>query len=292
MIQKTDIVDLHAHSTCSDGTDSPAELVAAGNRKKLGLLALTDHDTLEGVQPFLTRAAEDGLRGLGGVEVSSIHDGCRLHIVGLGIVPAAAQSVEKLLQQMRDWRHERNLKMVRCLVELEFPVSYDEVVAEAAGAVVGRPHFGRALVKKGYVKNLKEAFDRLLADHAPAYVAKRKAQPGEVFASLHEAGALAIVAHPHTLDDEAGGMERRLHELRELGADGVEAYHPDLTGEQTERVLKFAAGSGMLVSGGSDYHGRNKANVQLGRGAKRRKITAEDVWPLIERLGAVGIVEI
>ena len=292
MIRKTDLVDLHAHSTCSDGTGSPAELVAAAVRKGLGLLALTDHDTLEGVQPFLGRAAEEGLCGIGGVEVSSIHDGCRLHIVGLGITADRAGPAEKLLQRMRDWRHERNLKMVDRLGELGFRVSMDEVAAEAKGMVVGRPHYARALVRRGWVKNLREAFDRLLADHAPAYVPKRKARPDEVFPSLHQSGALAIVAHPHTLDDDAGSMERRLDELRERGADGAEAYHPDLTDRQTERVLKFAAGSGMLVSGGSDYHGKNKANVQLGRGAGRRKIVAGDVWPLLERLGDTGFIEL
>lgn len=283
MINKTDTVDLHAHSTCSDGTDSPVELVAAAQRKGVGLLALTDHDTLEGLESFLGCAAQEGLGGIGGVEVSSVHDGCRLHIVGLGLTPAGAGSVEDLLQQMRDWRAERNLKMVDRLADLGYPVSYDEVVGEAAGAVVGRPHFGRALVKKGYVQNLREAFDRLLADFAPAYVTKRKARPDEVVPALHGAGALAIVAHPHTLDGD-GAMTRRLDELRELGVDGVEAHHPDLTEDQTGKVLKLAADSGMLVSGGSDYHGRNKANVQLGRGARRRKILAGDVWPLLERL--------
>lgn len=286
MIKGTDIVDLHAHSTCSDGTDLPVELVAAAQRKGLGLLALTDHDTLDGLEPFLGCTEKEGLNGIGGVEVSSTHDGCRLHVVGLGLTPARALSVENLLQQMRDWRAERNLKMVDRLVDLGFPLAYDDVKAEAAGAVVGRPHFGRALVKKGYVKNLREAFDRLLADFAPAYVAKRKAQPREVTSALHEADALAIVAHPHTLDGD-GAMERRLEELRQLGADGVEAYHPDLTPGQTERVLAFAAETGMLVSGGSDYHGKNKANVQLGRGARRRKILAEGVWPLVERLTTV-----
>jgi len=284
-VGKGSLVDLHSHSIASDGTDAPADLVRLALEAEVGLLALTDHDTLDGLDEFRTAARTSGIAAVAGTEVSSSLDGMRLHVVALGIRKELETPLADLLARMRQWRDDRNVLIVRRLVEMGYPITMDEVTKQAQGQVVARPHFARVMVAHGYVNTLVEAFDRFLSDKAPAYVPKKKARLEDIIKAIHASGALAVAAHPNTLAvDDADRMERRLEMAASMGLDGVEAYHPDVPPGLRQRVLSCAERLGLLVSAGSDFHGRNKVDAALGVGARGRRLKAMDAWALIERL--------
>lgn len=292
-ITPEDYLDLHAHSTASDGTDSPAEFVQHGANRGLRALALTDHDTMGGIPEFLSAAQKHGIVGIPGVEVSTEVDGRKLHILGLGIELDRAGPVEQFLKKSRDRRRSRNEELVQLLRDLGHGLELEEVEAEAGGVVVGRPHFARVLVKKGRVRTVQEAFDILLKDHGPAYVPKVKAAPEKVIASIRESGGLAIAAHPHTLAaDGHRSLYRRLELLADWGLDGLEAWHPEVIPSLAEKLVRFAEQRDMVVSAGSDYHGRNKDRSPLGRWNRHHRIQARQVWALLQRLASRELLEI
>ena len=284
-----DLVDLHAHSTASDGTETPAGLVERAAEAGVSVLALTDHDTLEGLDAFRTAARERKLTAVGGAEVSSTLDGRRLHVVALGIREGAGLPLLDLLDRMRRYRRERNQEMLSRLASIGCPLSLAEVESFAGGEVVARPHFARAMVARGYVESVAAAFPRYLAEGAPGYVPKKKVALEEIVGAIHACRSLAVAAHPNTLvPDDASKLEQRLRIAAEAGMDGVEAFHPDVSQGLRLRVFECARKLGLLVSAGSDFHGRNKPDVMLARGPRRRRLTAADVAPLLDRLAALG----
>jgi hypothetical protein len=259
--------DLHTHTTASDGTLTPTELVRAARERGLSLLAITDHDTTAGVAEARRAAAGDGaaVRIVPGVELSAEGPPGKCHLLGLGIDPDD-ETLREALARLSGDRQTRNARMAERLRALGVPLTLDEVAAVApAGANVGRPHFAQALVEKGIVVTLKEAFDRFLGDGAPAYVAKAVLSPADAIALIHGAGGRAFVAHPGLLRlREHETHEGRLRDLQALGMDGVEAYYGAHAPAQTERFLRLARKLGLLVTGGSDFHGANKPEVLLG----------------------------
>lgn len=282
-----DIVDFHVHSSVSDGTDTPEELIVEARTAGLAAMALCDHDTLDGLDSFRTAAEKRGVDGIPAVEVSTDLDGRRLHIVALGVGIESAGPLQEFLDDVRRQRHRRNRDMLERLGQIGIELTMGEITAVAGGEIIARPHFARAMVKKGYVGTLQEAFDRYISNDAPGNVPKVKPPVEEAIAAVKSSGALAIIAHPNTLAAaHINEVPPRLDRLLELGIDGVEAYHPDISADLCGMLTGWARRRGRLVSGGSDYHGsnKNKKVSRLGRGAGGRKILARDVWGLVERL--------
>ena len=250
-------VDLHSHSTASDGALPPAAVVRAAHAAGLAALALTDHETIAGVAEAQAEGERLGLRVVAGAELSALDDGREIHILGLHVRPSpafAAQLVE--FQAMRVRRSER---IVAALTALGIGVTQAQVLALAGGGAVGRPHIARALIAAGAVRDQREAFDRYLGLGRPAYVAKELPSPAEAFAVIHEAGGVAVFAHPGR-----DGTRERVERLVQQGLDGLEVLHPSHPPEEIERFSALAAELGLLRSGGSDWHGTTDGPRVLG----------------------------
>lgn len=268
--------DLHAHTTASDGTCTPEELVRRAHAAGITLLAVTDHDTTAAVPEAARIAGELGMRFLTGVELSAEGAPGKCHLLGLGIAEDHAGLNETLAFLSRE-RRERNERMAARLRKLGVAITLEEVTQTAPpGANVGRPHFAQTLLDKGIVKTLPEAFDRFLADNAPGYMAKTVLSPQEAIALIHAAGGLAFIAHPGLI--RLAGHETpetRLTALRALGLDGVEAYYSKHSPAQTEQFLRLARKLDLLVTGGSDFHGDNKPDTPLGAVIDGQPLPAE-----------------
>jgi len=250
-------VDLHAHSTASDGTATPTGAVEAANRAGVVALALTDHDTLAGVPEAQVAADRLGLRLVPGVELSVHQEGVEVHLLGLHIRDVAGLQAE--LEAIRDQRRLRAIAMVEKLAAAGAPIAIEAVLAEAAGGAIGRPHVARALVAAGHVKDQREAFDRFLAAGRPAYVDKARLEIADGIAMVHRAGGLAIIAHPG-----AEGRRERIEPLVPMGLDGLEVRHPSHAAEDVKRLDALAQHFGLVVSGGSDWHGAMQGPRVLG----------------------------
>jgi predicted metal-dependent phosphoesterase TrpH len=241
-------VDLHMHSTASDGSLPPAQVVAAAHAAGVAAIALTDHDTLEGIPEAKAAAANLGIRVVTGVELSA-HDGAReIHVLALHV--SNPGPLELRLSLFRDAREIRAQLIVDKLNRIGVPVDMSAVMSEANGGAVGRPHIARALIKNGKVRDTREAFDRYLGAGKPAFVDKERLEIREAIAIAHAAGALAIWAHPGP-----DGRREKLEPLVAMGLDGVEVKHPSHNTEDAQRLGALADYFGLLYSGGSDWHG-------------------------------------
>lgn len=257
-------VDLHCHSTASDGTMSPREVVRLASEIKLSALALTDHDTIGGIAEAADEAAIRGIDFLPGIEISAKFPlPGTLHILGYGIDPANA-TLTKLTEELRGGRDDRNERIVAKLQTLGIDITIDEVLARAQGTV-GRPHIAQVLVAKGVVTHPQVAFDKYLGQGGLAYEDKERFTPREAIAMIHAAGGVAICAHPTQLRlANFPILERVLKDLVDLGLDGVEVIHSDHRPFDVRFLNAFADKYKLLKSGGSDFHGTIKSNVKLG----------------------------
>lgn len=250
-------VDLHMHSTASDGARVPADVVEAAARAGLAAIALTDHDTLAGVDEARAAGERLGVRVIPGVELSAMEGKEELHLLGLHLSRPAP--IERELADFREARRERAGRIVERLNALGIPVTVDDVLAQAAGGAVGRPHIARALVAGGWARDLRDAFDRLLGNGRPAYVEKRRLAIADAIRLIHEAGGIAVYAHPG-----AGATRARLEALRAAGLDGVEVRHPSHSAEDIARIGALADHLALLPSGGSDWHGTGEGPRTIG----------------------------
>jgi len=262
-------VDLHTHSTASDGSLSAGEVVRHADRKRLAAVALTDHDGTAGLPEAARAAAGLGVRFVPGVEISAEFAGGTLHVVGLGIDPSGA-SLARLLGRMRDARDERNPRMIAKLRQLGIDISMAEVRRFArgrgGGSVIGRLDMAGVLQVKGRVGSVAEAFERYLGPNAPGFVDKERLAPRQAIDAIRRAGGVAILAHPvHLNCPNARRLEQVVRSLARDGLDGIEVYHSDHTDAQTRQYLDLARRRGLLISGGSDFHGGPKPDVLLGR---------------------------
>ncbi|HEU4641324.1 MAG TPA: PHP domain-containing protein [Gemmatimonadaceae bacterium] len=251
-------VDLHMHSTASDGARPPAEVVAAAAGAGLAAIALTDHDTLAGIAE--ARAAGDrlGVRVVSGVELSAVDaEGEEVHLLGLHL--SRPEALERELADFREARRDRARRIVERLNALGIPVTLDAVLEQAAGGAVGRPHVARALVAGGWARDFRDAFDRLLGNGRPAFVEKRHLALADAIRHVHEAGGIAVYAHPG-----ADATRARLEAFRAIGLDGVEVRHPSHSAEDVARIGALADHLGLLPSGGSDWHGASDGPRTIG----------------------------
>lgn len=241
-------VDLHMHSTASDGSRAPRDVVCAAASAGLIAIALTDHDTVGGLAEAQAAGVELGVRIINGVELSAVEGDAETHLLGLHLRDALV--IERELGALRDMRERRGQQIVEKLVALGVQVTFDDVLAQSGGGVVGRPHVARALVADGWATDVRDAFDRYLGAGKPAYVAKDQLGMAHAIAMIHAAGGLAVLAHPG-----GAGTRDRLVALMALGLNGVEVKHPGHSPGDTARLKAVAAQLGLVVSGGSDWHG-------------------------------------
>ncbi len=259
-------VDLHTHTTASDGSVAPRKLVQLADAKKLAVVAITDHDTCDGIPEAKDAAAEfPKLRLIAGVEVSAMFPKGTLHILGLGIDDKNTR-LAGLMKNLRDARNHRNPKIIALLQSLGCDISMDDVLAVAGGEIIGRLHIAETLRRKGCVRSTAEAFERYVGKGAPAFVDKERVSPADAIAAIRSAGGVAALAHPpQLLYENRAQLERILRELIRYGLDGIEAYHSDHSPQQTRLYLDLAKRFKLSVAGGSDFHGLAKTGVLLGR---------------------------
>lgn len=282
MVEALVIFDLHLHTTASDGTMSPAKLVRYAKEKGLRVIAITDHDTIEGLPEGIREGNRLGLEVIPGVELSADTPKGTMHLLGYYIDPASPELADKLriLQQAR---MERNLKMVERLRALGMAIELSEVKAAPEHGQIGRPHFAYTMVQKGYAQNIQDAFDRYLGKGRPAYVEKFRFAPAEAMHVIRKAGGITVLAHPFTLKQaEPVDCEALIRELKAKGLDGIEVYYPEHSDGQKRLYRDIAKKYGLVISAGSDFHGLNKDEADIGEGYADRELT----YAVVEALRA------
>jgi predicted metal-dependent phosphoesterase TrpH len=243
-------IDMHMHSTYSDGVLAPSALVSMAKSKGLAGVALTDHDSMEGFTELDAAARAAGLVVMTGVEMSCEFNEHDLHVLGYGVDPAN-EKLQSLLREFRQARERRGERIVEKLAEQGVHIDMARVMEKAGAGALGRPHIAEALIEAGYASDHGHAFARFIGEGCPAYVDKYKMQPAQAVASIHSAGGLAFVAHPGHYMEDYDAFLRLLDE----GFDGVEVFHPYHIPPVTARLLSLARDRGLLISGGSDFHG-------------------------------------
>lgn len=260
------MIDLHTHTTASDGTLSPAALVALAKEKNLAAIAVTDHDTIDGLAEALAAGLTAGIEVVPGIEISAEYTGGTLHILGYYIDSTDAQFLSTLAV-LQKARADRNPTIIRKLQELGLRIELEDVIAEAGNGQVGRPHFAQAMLKKGHVKTAREAFDRYLAKGAAAYCDKFRFPPAEAIGHIKRAGGIPVLGHPSSLNCRSTAeIEAVVEKMVLWGIMGIEVYYPDHNGEQTGLYTELAHRHDLLITGGSDFHGQAIKGVSLGSG--------------------------
>lgn len=271
------ICDLHTHSTWSDGTEPPAQVVEHALKRGLAALALTDHDSLEGLPEARERAQGTSLRVVSGVELSTAEGQSEVHVLGY-FMDEGHTELKEALAHFRAVRRERARAILERLERLGMPLTEEEVFERARGGTVGRPHVAEALVGRGYVASLDEAFRRYLGNHGPAWVPKPVLTPADAIALVRRAGGVAAIAHPATI-----GRDPLISELARAGLVGLECIHPKHDPGTTARYKELAMRLGLVVTGGSDCHGRRPTGSVVGYG----EVPASVVDALEEAVRAV-----
>jgi hypothetical protein len=251
------LVDLHSHSTASDGAHPPSAVVEAASAAGLAAIALTDHDTMAGVDEAAAAGEQLGVRVVPGVELSAMDEDKEVHLLGLHIERRGA--IEDALRTFRESRVVRAEQIVAKLNALGVPLTFEAVLEQAGGGAIGRPHLARALIEEGWARDSRDAFDRYLGAGRPAYVPKHRLSIADAIALVHAGGGLAVLAHP-------GGDGRRdlVERYVARGLDGLEVRHPGHSAEDTARLGALAEFFGLVASGGSDWHGAAEGSRVLG----------------------------
>jgi predicted metal-dependent phosphoesterase TrpH len=274
-------VDLHLHSTNSDGTSTPEEIVQAAVSVGLSAIALTDHDNLDGIPAARTAAGSAGLGFIPGTELSVGWEGSAMHLLVYFLEPEPGPLQDRL-SGIRDGRTTRNHEIIAALQDLGIDISYDEVATEATGASIGRPHIAAVLVAKGVVADIPAAFDRLLAAGRPAYRPRLRLEASEAITLARASGAVPVIAHPHTLGIPKGGYRDAFRDLVEQGLGGIEAYYGEYRPELRRHLAQLCDDLGIVATGGSDYHGSYKPDLSVGTGRGDLRVPDETVDKLIE----------
>lgn len=267
------LIDLHTHTTASDGSMSPGELVRHAKEMGLAAVAITDHDTVDGVEEALEEGKRQGIEVIAGLEISLDYHR-ELHMLGY-FLHNTHSKIQPLLGSLKENRRLRNPKIIDKLNELGLHLTMDEAAAEAGGEVIGRPHIAKALLKKGYVKSTAEAFDKYLAEGKPAYFKKDKLDPEEGIRAIIAAGGIPVVAHPVHLNLSHGELDALFQQLKQAGLAGIEAYYVDNTEDMTGNLLRLAIKHDLLATGGSDFHGSFKPEIEIGTGRGNLKVPYE-----------------
>jgi predicted metal-dependent phosphoesterase TrpH len=275
------MIDLHSHTSESDGTFSPAELIAEAQRVGVRTLGITDHDTFSGYDQAAPVARRAGVELVSGIELSTKLHGQSVHLLGYFLGNDGLDEFRSWVVEMQASRRDRNVRLVARLRELGVEITLEEAQERGRG-MTGRPHFAQLLLEKGYVSSLQQAFDDYLDESAKGYVYRHEPQLAEGVERIRRAGGIASLAHPIRVKGDVAAM---LPELCGAGLNAIEAYHSDHSPEDTQSYLELAQRYGMLATGGSDFHGAAKPGVELGTGRAKNLRIPDD---LVERLRRVG----
>jgi predicted metal-dependent phosphoesterase TrpH len=264
-------VDLHIHTTASDGVMSPSEIVRYAKAKGLQAIAITDHDTIEGLEEGLLEGERIDFEVIPGIEISAEHSPGSMHLLGF-FLDIHHPLLNERLGYLQKARAERNPKIVDRLNRLGIELTYEEVLKASGGGQVGRPHFAQVLLEKNYVRSFQEAFERFLKKGAPAYVDKFRFTAKEAIHFINEAKGVAVLAHPNTLNMNGySELENLILRLTEEGLRGIEVYYPEHSVLEVAQYKTLAERYGLLMTGGTDYHGieKNGLDIGVGRGDMR-----------------------
>jgi len=259
------MIDLHTHSSCSDGSEPPARIVELAAEAGCSAVALTDHDGLAGIETARRRAEEMGVEFVAGCEVSCRFSPGALHVLCYFVEPGDGP-LQQQLQQLREDRDTRNGRLIARLNELGIPITEELLRDEAGEATLGRPHFAAVLVRLGAVASYQDAFDTLLAKGGPAYFPKAFIDAPTTIAAARGSGALAVLAHPLSLGLEPAELERQVAELAEAGLAGMECWYGRYSPEERQGLVDIAHRYGLVATGGSDFHGTYKPDLSVGTG--------------------------
>ena len=260
------MIDLHTHSTASDGTFSPAELAAEAHKAGLSLFALTDHDTVAGVAEAQQAGKTLGIRVLPGIEISVEWQPGELHLLGLGI-DSKNTTLASLMQYAQEKRVERNRRIIEKFYEAGIVIDEEKLAHIAGGPVIGRPHFAKYLVESGKVKTIQDAFQKYLAKGRPFYIEKECLPLSDAIAAIKAARGVPVLAHPMSLYLSWGKLTDAIAQLKAQGLAGLEAWHSGARYGECIRLQALAESLGLIVTAGSDFHGANRKDVHLGRTA-------------------------
>ena len=257
-------VDLHTHSKASDGSFTPSGLIRYAAEKGLRGLALTDHDTVDGIPEALEEVDKLGMAFIPGVEISADYE-TEMHILAY-FTRDTYRNIAGTLSSLRRNREERNPKILRKLSEMGMHITVEELDRKAAGSVAGRPHIAQLLLEKGHVRSFAEAFERYLGDGKPAYFKKDKLSPEESIRQVLQAGGIPVLAHPILMRMSYGRLDALVGRLAESGLKGLEAYYVENTRDDTGNLLRLAVKYRLIPTGGSDFHGTFKHDIEIGIG--------------------------
>lgn len=267
-----DTIDLHTHSTFSDGTFTPLQLVKYAEEKGLKAFALTDHDTTEGVKE--AKSIETNVEVISGVEISTRYDKKEIHIVGLYVNENDAD-LNKQLKYYREKRVTRNFEILEKLNSLGVDITIDDVKESCTGDVISRAHIAKALVSKGFVGSYTEAFDRYLGDNKCAYVPRETLNYEESMELITKAGGVPVLAHPLLYKMSDTNLENMMIKLRQKGLKAVEVYYSTHSNSDTQHIMAMANRVGLIYSGGSDFHGATKPKIDMGTGMGKLAVPYE-----------------
>jgi S-adenosylmethionine:tRNA ribosyltransferase-isomerase len=268
------IVDLHTHTTCSDGTFTPREIVEYAAKKNLSAIAITDHDEVSGVEEAIKYGDKYGVEIISGIEVSTQYEGSELHIVGL-FIDIYDTNMNKLLIDMRQKRIDRNRLVAVKLQELGLDITYSDIVHAANGGIVTRAHIAKALRQKGYISSNQEAFDKYIGDGKPAYIKREVFDWQETIDMINNAGGVAVLAHPLLYKFSKKRLEMIVSDMANHGLKGIEAYYSTHSPSDVKYIKMIADKNKLKVSGGSDFHGANKPKLDLASGYGNLEIPYE-----------------
>jgi len=257
-MKKLSRIDLHLHSTASDGSETPEAVVALAHRNGVKVMALTDHDSIDGLPAAEERAGRAGIRLIPGVELSVAESGFDVHLLAYGF-DRGDKTLAEALARYRESRRERARKMLSRLKGLGIRISIEEVEEIAQGGAIGRPHVAEALMRNGHIETFNEAFQRYLGHHAPAYVPKQTVTLEEASSIVRDAGGVTVLAHPGTVN-----RDHLIPAWARRGLDGIEVWHTKHDASAIARYKGFAQLHGLLMTGGSDYHGERTPDTTIG----------------------------
>ena len=261
----TRMIDMHVHSSASDGTFSPAALLAEAKKAGLCAMALTDHDTMDGIAEAAAAAGKAGIEFIPGTELSTDYLKCEIHVLGYYLSPEYPR-LRDMLEEFRNFRSTRNVRMVERLQEEGFSITMEQLQEKFPDSVITRAHISTLLAETGQVPDKRTVFAEYLGENCRCYIQRPKISPVEAVTLIREAGGLAVLAHPVMYDLAEDDLKQMIREMKEAGMCGMEAIYSENTPEDERRFLEMAESFGLSVTGGSDFHGANKPDIHLGTG--------------------------
>jgi len=265
------LIDLHIHSTYSDGVLKPTELVDLAKSQGLSAISITDHDTADGAGEAIQRGLEKGIEVISGIEISSWHGDTSMHILGY-LFRSDDEQFNSRLQLLQQGRETRNIRIIENLNKLGIPVELEELLQYSEYGQTGRPHIARLLVDKGIAKTVDLAFKYYLGRGAAAYAERFRFSARDAIAMIREAGGVAVLAHPSSLDPSLRSTPSLLKDLHKVGLNGVEVYYPSHSSKAVKALLKMAEDIGLLITGGSDFHGPERSGYKINKWVHKTNI--------------------